>query len=78
MNAVRIEWLDHCSAPENEWQSLDDVKNLEPELVTSYGFVVRETDDFITIAASRGQGNESFLGDLCIVKSCIVNRKNIK
>lgn len=62
-----VEWRD--SSGTGGWQSLKTLEEYEPDLCHTVGFVLRETDDFVTLIQSytnRKQGEENS-GDNVIV-----------
>lgn len=86
MDAYRLEiiqWLDHCSINDN-WKRNAEVKELEPAIVYSVGWVIHENDDYLTLVAHCGvdtDGNmsdeEQSTGEMCIVKSAITQRWSV-
>ena len=66
---VRIQWID-IIRPEETWMFLEEVKKLEPAVITAMGWVVWKTEDYVTIASSLGDDKQ--IGDInCIPRSCI-------
>lgn len=48
---VLIEWLDSKGII-NQWEYLDDVESMKPTICHSIGFILEETEQYITIAQS--------------------------
>ena len=48
---VLIEWLDSKGVT-SQWEHWDDIEPLEPNLCTSIGFLIEETESYKTIAQS--------------------------
>ena len=77
---VAVEWLDHCTRDGPAWQSMEDVKGLSPAVCYSVGYLINETDQYVTIAAHVGPDDDDHEvgGAMCIVKSCIVRRECLR
>lgn len=75
---VEIIWNDAASNSES-WVDLDDVA--EPETVNTTGFLVKETDTFVTVAASVST-MEDFIktvgNTMTIPKGMIVSRREVR
>lgn len=69
----QIIWEDSSST--SVWTYFEQVNELEPMAITSIGFILNETDDFVTMAGhiSKHQAD----GAMCIPKACIKSRKDI-
>ena len=63
-----VDWVD-ASTCSQAWNFPEDMPGI-PESIQSVGWVVRENDDAITIAAHWG--NDSVSGDMTIPKIAIV------
>lgn len=68
---VLIHWHDAYSP--SGWQTLDDIKKIKPELVITVGFIIEQSKDKLTIAASVS-GND-FGEVITIPKKWIFKRK---
>jgi uncharacterized membrane protein YcgQ (UPF0703/DUF1980 family) len=78
MKAVQIVWLD--SASTDKW-TRSDVEDLSPVTITSIGYIVKETDDYLAITHSidTHEGRLiQFAGFITIPKAAIIKRKPIK
>ena len=51
MKLVQIIWLDTNETSDSGWCSKEEAEEARPCRVASYGVVVKENDEFITIAA---------------------------
>jgi|TARA_E500000318_G_scaffold87012_1_gene83843 hypothetical protein len=82
MKLVQIIWLDTNETSDSGWCSKEEAEEARPCRVASYGVVVKENDDFITIAADtdaalvEDNGNVLDADDLfgrvqCFPKGCI-------
>lgn len=71
-----VEWLDHCSLSGRTWYDLDEVLDVRPLHIKTVGWVVKETDEYVVLANQATEG-EKFSGDICIIKSCVVDRKDL-
>lgn len=78
MRVVRIDWIDSC-ASNMEWTLKDEIgeKNIEPIRITSYGIIIKENDDYITVAQNYGFNPEQMCNFMSIPKGCIKKIKNI-
>ena len=82
MKLVKVIWWDTNETSDSGWCSKEEAEEARPCRVASYGVVVKETDDFITIAADTDaalieeNGNVLDADDLfgrvqCFPKGCI-------
>ena len=82
MKLVQIIWLDTNETSDSGWCSKEEAEEARPCRVASYGVVVKENDEFITIAADTDaaliEENDNVLDadDLfgrvqCFPKGCI-------
>ena len=69
MKIVQIKWLDICHGTPN-WAYLDSLE-VSPLTAVSVGMVVRETDDFISIAQSYSEETGLIADTLTIPKSVV-------
>ncbi len=51
MKLVKVIWWDTNETSDSGWCSKEEAEEARPCRVASFGVVVKETDDFITIAA---------------------------
>ena len=73
-----VEWLDHCSR--DGWNSLEEAGGMTPVTIITVGWVVKETETFLTLAGTADYSNDDdvhFNSLFLIVKSCITSRKEI-
>lgn len=71
MKPVKIEWIDSCSS-NTDWTLLNELEgDIEPIRIVSYGVVVQETEDCITIAQNYGIDPEQVSNLMTIPKGCI-------
>lgn len=73
---VSVLWLDTVVPCENPWMYLEEAEELRPDTVTTAGFVIADTKDYITIAVS--DGNECVGGVWCIPKVCVLKVTPLK
>lgn len=69
-----IVWLDHCSFTTNDWHSTPE--ELIPLEVITIGWVVKETKKYVIVASTFTEHNQT-LGEMCIIKGCIISRKKL-
>lgn len=75
---VKIEWIDSC-ASDMSWVLLCELAdNIEPIFIVSYGVVIRETDECITIAQNYSNNPEQVCSLMTIPKGCIKSVKDIE
>ena len=71
MKPVKIEWIDSCSSNTN-WALLTEFEgDIEPIHITSYGIMIQETEDCITIAQNYGTDPEQVSNLMTIPRGCI-------
>jgi len=73
---VKIKWWDHCSYHLHQWRRLEEYHELTPMLMTSIGYVVKETKKYITVVSHMSDA-ESGCGDMTIIKAAIKSIKEI-
>lgn len=66
-SAVTVQWVDSSSLP--GWQYEEAVLDITPETIETFGFLVKETDDFIIVSCSLG--THQIDAPICIPKICI-------
>ena len=72
---VLVEWLDIVGV-DSAWLSRDDLEALEPTLMVTTGWVLKETSEFLVIAGTMEVGGELLVGNVnCIPKAVVVSRK---
>lgn len=67
---IRINWVDAISHDSGGWLCTESGQ-LTPSLCESVGWVIRETEDSIHIAAHFSEDGEAMSGDICIPRGCI-------
>ena len=75
MKIVVIDWVDSVRA--SDWVLMEDVDE-KPVNCTSVGFLLKETDDYITIAQNYGLEPEQICNLITIPKCSIRNIREIK
>ena len=69
MKAVKVLWIDSCNSNMN-WTVAEDIE-VEPMYIDSFGVVVKDTDEFLTIAQNYGNDPEQYSNITTIPKGCI-------
>ena len=69
MKVVKITWIDSCSS-DSSWTMAEDA-NTGIIQIETYGIVIKETDEFISIAQNYGSEPEQFCNIMTIPKGCI-------
>lgn len=68
---VKIKWID-SAASDLQWMFLSDIpEDIDIVRIISFGVVVKETDEFITIAQNYGFNPEQCSSLMTIPKGCI-------
>lgn len=58
---ITVEWIDACE--QTGWKSFEDAIRVPDEVyVTTRGFYLKHTKDFLTMAASVGKGKDNEVG----------------
>jgi hypothetical protein len=74
---VRVDWIDSCAFG-TSWQLVEDFKeDTEPIKITSVGVIVKENDEYLTIAQNYGVNPKQFCSLMSIPKGCIKNQRVI-
>jgi len=71
MKIVRIEWLDICHGQTN-WSFIDQL-DLGPLECVSVGFLIKETDEYISIAENYNE-SEGLVADTMTFPKAIVKK----
>lgn len=77
LKAVYIRWIDSSSMiGDGIWTDRDQINpdNLKPEICETIGWLMHETEDFVTIASSVCKNQVH--GHMCIPKVAIVERRD--
>ena len=70
MRVVKVEWIDSCTSNQN-WILLSDKLDEDVIRITTYGFLIQETEEFVTIAQNYGTNPEQICNLTLIPKGCI-------
>jgi len=73
MKLIYIEWIDHVGIG-NGWVKKQEALDTKPRIVKEVGWVLGETKEDITIAASLDLSDEKseFVSDgIVVIKSCV-------
>ncbi len=73
MTVLWVQWIDTATT----WGWREGYKDTAPEPVETVGFLLSETDKFIRLAMSTGEGN-MFSEVTCIPRVNIVKRRKLK
>lgn len=69
-----VQWIDSASYA-TPWSSPQDIAELEPIVIHTVGFVVNETDEFITLVNSLA--DDAAGGDVTIPKVAVRQRRPV-
>jgi len=70
-----VMWRDAEVHP--SWETVDSIQ-LPTKLTTSFGYYIKETDDYFTIAADYDEATNHFNRFISIPKGMIQSKKKIK
>ena len=71
MKAIKIEWIDSC-ASNTAWSLLEEFEgDIEPIKIVSFGVLIQETEDCVTIAQNYGLNPKQACSLMTIPKGCI-------
>lgn len=77
MEVLKIIWIDSC-ASNLSWSLLEEFEgDIEPIKIVSYGVLIQETEDCITIAQNYGVNPNQCCSLMTIPKGCIKEKKVI-
>lgn len=78
VKAVKIEWID-STASDMSWMLLSNLpEDFEPVKIVSFGVVIKETDEYISIAQNYGTNPEQCCSLMTIPKGCIKKIRTIE
>lgn len=55
-HAQVVRWRDHCDPLDGPWHSIDAARRVEPVVFCTVGWIIRETDEFIVMTSTLGEG----------------------
>lgn len=71
MKIVKVEWIDSC-ASNISWSLVDEFNgDIEPIRIISFGILLQETNDCITIAQNYGLNPKQVCNLMTIPRGCI-------
>lgn len=77
LEVLKIQWIDSC-ASNMHWSLIEELDGeIEPIMITSYGVLIQETEDCITIAQNYGNNPCQCCSLMTIPKGCIKEKKVI-
>ena len=77
MEVLKIIWIDSCASNMN-WTLMDELDgDIEPIKIISYGVLIQETEDCITIAQNYAENPNQCCSLMTIPKGCIKEKKVI-
>jgi hypothetical protein len=77
MKVVLVEWLD-AYTHDSGWKSIKSVKKQGPVLVRTVGFLVKEAEDHVTVAASHVPHDDHCDGDVIVPRGMIKSIVELK
>lgn len=69
---LKVEWIDSCASDMN-WVFAEDL-SLSPIRIVSFGVLVSETDDYVSLAQNYGMNPKQYCNIMTIPKGCITKR----
>lgn len=78
MNVEHITWIDSASGL-STWSLLEDIDkaDLEPTDISTVGFVIKETVEYIVVALNFGNNPPQYSNTITIPISAITSREKI-
>lgn len=74
-----VTWIDSVTLGRGGWQRSEDVAEVEPALIESVGWVLRETSVALTLAATWDDDSPPHVeGHMVIPKGCIVRKRILR
>ena len=70
MKVAKVQWVDSCVS-DFGWQLMEDVPEVRPIEIFTFGCVTQETEDSITIAQNYGLNPSQCCSLITIQKGCI-------
>ena len=78
MEVLKVRWIDSCASNMN-WTLMNELDgDIEPIKIISFGVLIQETEDCITIAQNYGENPEQCCSLITIPKGCIKERTIIE
>jgi len=77
MKRVFIEWSGPCAQADGPWMDIEEATKIKPLEARSIGFLIKETDEYLVLAASLHATNARAAGVMCIPKKNILNREEM-
>ena len=74
---VYVQWVDHCSEAHSGWKDVGIIKELEPIVVETIGFLLKETEDKFVVAGTVTMDNDC-TGEMCIERGAVKKYKVLK
>lgn len=77
MEVLKITWIDSC-ASNLKWSLLDEIDgDIDPIKITTYGVLIQETEQAISLAQNFGHDPQQFCSLMTIPKGCIIEKRRI-
>ena len=76
MKIVLVNWLDSNS--NSAWHNITEAKHLRPSPCVTIGYVLEDTEEYITIASSFATENDSVSDVICIPKFAVQSIETIR
>jgi hypothetical protein len=74
---VEVVWSDIVAS--SSWYDDKDVTEMRPEKCVSVGFLVRETEELVTLVSTYSpEGDDRWANTICIPKGCILKKLRIR
>lgn len=72
---IKVTWIDSRSY--DRWTEEKDI-DLSADKITTLGYLVKENDEVLCVAASKDKGSDSWAGIMIIPKVCVSTIQEIK
>lgn len=76
MRLVKIKWLDHAAFTHTQWREAEDYDDLTPVTVETLGWILKDDPTYYLVVATCAD-NGNYAGDFLILKSCVLEVKEL-
>ena len=76
MKPILVKWQDAVS--HDEWEEMEEAKNLDPHTIITLGFLVDENDDRLIVGLNWDEERDAVAQTISIPKAWILSRRFIK
>lgn len=77
LEVKKVVWIDSC-ASNVSWSFKDEIQEVEPIEIVSYGVLVKESDEYIVLAQNFGTNPRQVCNLMTIPKGCVKKIMNLE